>query len=173
MDTIFYLDQHVFFAINHLPHPPLLDGLALFFSGIGTAGVVWFLLGLVLFIREKKKDHWFFLPLVSAGIASWVAVEALLKPLAARSRPGLELGAIVVGSSIGFSFPSGHATTAWAMAVILARKEPRWKVWLYGLAALISFSRIYLGVHYPLDVIAGAALGWTLGTTTHRLLDKR
>ena len=136
----------------------------LLFSGVGTAGIIWFLLGVWLFFKEETKDKWFFAPLIGAGAVSWFLVEMILKPLVARSRPGLELGAIIVGGqSDTFSFPSGHATIAFAMAVVLANKEPKWKWIFYLLAVVISLSRIYLGKHYPLDVLAGVLLGWGIG----------
>ncbi len=57
------------------------------------------------------------------------------------------------------SFPSGHAATSFACATVLARAAPRLAVPLYVLAAAIAYSRVYVGVHYPFDVVAGAALG--------------
>jgi len=56
------------------------------------------------------------------------------------------------------------------MAVVLSHKEPKWKWVFFALAILISFSRIYLGKHYPLDVIAGGVLGWIIGKVSLRLL---
>ena len=58
-----------------------------------------------------------------------------------------------------YSFPSGHATVSFACATVLALAVPRLRLPLFALATLISFSRVYVGVHYPFDVLAGAALG--------------
>lgn len=157
-------DQQIFLYINHLPHGGISDTLAKLLSGIGTAGVVWFVIGIVLFLREEKKHPLFFAPIIAAGGVSWALVELVIKPLVARPRPTLEMGAIIVGGlKNDFSFPSGHATIAFAMAAVLSLYEPKLTKWFYALALFISLSRIYLGVHYPVDVLAGGALGWGIG----------
>jgi undecaprenyl-diphosphatase len=165
MEFLAALDTNLFLWINHWPHTVLSDAVALFFSGIGASGIIWMLLGIVLFLREETKDHLFFVPLV-VGLASAVSlVELLLKPLVARPRPDMLMGAMLVADGIGgYSFPSGHAVIAWTMATILSRYEPRWSRWFAILAAVISLSRIYLGKHYPFDVVAGTLIGWSLGT---------
>ena len=71
------------------------------------------------------------------------------------------------------SFPSGHAATSFACATVLAWAFPRLAVPLYLLAAAIAFSRVYVGVHYPLDVLAGAALGLLVATALLRLVRAR
>jgi membrane-associated phospholipid phosphatase len=68
------------------------------------------------------------------------------------------------------SFPSGHAATGFACALVLARFAPRLTIPLFILAALIGFSRVYVGVHYPFDVLAGALLGLAIATALPRLL---
>ena len=68
-----------------------------------------------------------------------------------------------------FSFPSGHATVAFASATILALAVPRLRWPLFALAALIAFSRVYVGVHYPGDVLAGAVLGVGIATALRML----
>lgn len=166
MDSLLSLDQQIFLLINHLPRSFITYGLALLLSGAGTAGIVWFILGFILFLREERKHHWFFAPIIMAGGVSWFLVEKVIKVLVGRVRPSLELGAIIAGGGNGkndFSFPSGHATIAFAMAVVLSKIEPKWKLLFYILAVAISFSRIYIGKHYPLDVIGGAVLGWLIG----------
>lgn len=170
MELLLTLDHQLFFFINHLPHTVLLNALGVGLSAIGAAGIIWLILGVILFIREEKRDHLFFAPILASAAASWVLVEKIIKPFIARPRPTLEMGAIILGNNLAdYSFPSGHATIAFAMAVVLSRKEPKWKWMFYTLAVLISLSRIYLGVHYPLDVVFGAFLGWGIGITSLQL----
>lgn len=126
--------------------------------------IAWMLLGAWLFFREKKRDYWFFLPVAVASGLSLLITEIVLKKYFARNRPPVELGTIFVGNPMpDHSFPSGHATFAWALAVVLARIEPRAKWLFYALAFFISLSRVYMGKHYPYDVIAGSLVGIAAG----------
>lgn len=149
--------------INHLPHLVIGDSIALFLSGIGAWGAIWFVIAIFLFIREEERDHWFFLPFILGGGLSIIFSEYFIKFLIARPRPSELIGAVVLTNPGNYSFPSTHATIAWAMAYLLSREEPRLTFWFYLLAVLISLSRIYLGVHYPLDVVGGAILGVGVG----------
>jgi undecaprenyl-diphosphatase len=71
------------------------------------------------------------------------------------------------------AFPSGHAATSFACAALLAWLTPLPKVPLFVLAGLIAFSRVYVGVHYPLDAIGGAILGLAVATALRRLVEAR
>jgi undecaprenyl-diphosphatase len=94
-----------------------------------------------------------------------------LKELVERDRPPLSrpVPEPLLETPSTYSFPSGHATVAFACATVLALAVPRLRWWLYALAALIAFSRVYVGVHYPGDVVAGAVLGVAIATALRML----
>ncbi|HZU20288.1 MAG TPA: phosphatase PAP2 family protein [Gaiellaceae bacterium] len=95
------------------------------------------------------------LPLVLADLAAEGATD-ILKALIPRHRPFVrQLG----GHLSTHSFPSGHTATSFACATVLAAFAPRLRIPLYVLAAAVAYSRLYNGVHFPLDVVAGAVLG--------------
>lgn len=165
-------DHQLFTTINHLPHTVFSDSFALFLSGIGSYGFIWIAIAVLLFIREERRDHLFFLPVVISTFVSWLLVLVVLKPYVARLRPLKRFGAIVVETGrMDYSFPSFHATIAWALAVVLAQKEPKLGWLFYLLALLISLSRIYLGVHYPVDVFVGSIIGIFIGYVSVRIED--
>jgi undecaprenyl-diphosphatase len=170
MDWLLSIDTQLFFLINHIPHVGFIDSFALFLSGIGEAGLVWFVIGAFLVFNEESKDQRLFIPLGLAGGLAWSITELILKPLVGRLRPSsaLDAATVVGGFPLGYSFPSGHATLAFALAVVLAYIEPKWKKGLFLLAFAISLSRVYLGHHYPIDVIVGGLLGWGIGTLVIR-----
>jgi undecaprenyl-diphosphatase len=92
-------------------------------------------------------------------------VQSALKVWVERDRPPLDDPdpEPLVALPSTYSFPSGHAVVAFACAIVIAFAVPRLRWPLYALAAIIGFSRVYVGVHYPGDVAAGAVIGVALG----------
>ncbi len=104
--------------------------------------------------------------------------NSLLKPLVGRIRPCnvLEGVHLLVNCTKSFSFPSSHATNIFTGTMLLSFVYPKLKTVLLGLAVLVSYSRIYVGVHYPLDVVAGIILGVLCAMATlliYKLLAKK
>ena len=115
----------------------------------------------------------FVLTLIAVALADWSAMG--LKALIDRPRPPLRYAEpkTLVAVPHDASFPSGHAATSFAAATMLAFAFPRFAPFLYVLAAAVAFSRVYVGVHYPLDVIGGAALGVLVAVVLRLLLSRR
>jgi undecaprenyl-diphosphatase len=115
----------------------------------------------------------FALTLIVVALADWSAMG--LKALVDRPRPPLRYAEpkTLVAIPHDGSFPSGHAATSFAAATILAFAFPRLAPFLYVLAAAVAFSRVYVGVHYPLDVIGGALLGVVIAVVLRLLVSRR
>ncbi len=127
-----------------------------------------------LYIKNKAKSKKLFQAIVISDILAIIIGEGILKNIIARSRPQIDFPAAIVPFDFyhSFSFPSGHATIAFAAAFILGREDKRLKRFYYLLAFLIAFSRIYLGKHYPSDVLAGGTLGLFIGYCSFKFVTK-
>jgi undecaprenyl-diphosphatase len=112
----------------------------------------------------------FLLTLVAVALADWSA--AGIKALVDRPRPPLRYPEpkTLVPVPHDASFPSGHAATSFAAATMLSLAFPKFAPVLLLLAAAVAFSRVYVGVHYPLDVIGGAVLGALIAIALRRLV---
>jgi undecaprenyl-diphosphatase len=149
------------------------------FVGLGTVdklGLVWVLAAIAIGLTLGFGVRRTVLLALIVGLTTFAADSASfgVKDLTSRPRPFEAHPQIhplyVVHSS---SFPAGHAATAFAGAILLAFIAPRAAPVLLSVAALIGFSRVYVGVHYPTDVLAGAAIGAAVGgiaVVLHRLL---
>jgi undecaprenyl-diphosphatase len=143
-------------------------------SVAGTQGALWVFLGLVLAIFKRLSLRGL-LRFVLTILVAIIASDHVIKPLVHRERPFSKIATLeVLGRPpLDASFPSGHATTSVAGAFVLARFVPAAAAVWWMLAAVISFSRLYLGVHYPLDVLGGSLLGLGCAALVLKLVPDR
>jgi membrane-associated phospholipid phosphatase len=157
------LDRDVFtWVVEHRAQP--FDWLFVALSAAGQASLLW--IGLAPLLALWARKPLLFTTLVTAATV-WTAdlLTSLLKLAVDRERPYEVIPAAdpLLRWDVAGSFPSGHAATSVAGAIILTYLIGRGGVWLGLLAAAVAFSRVYVGVHYPGDVLAGAVLGAAVG----------
>jgi undecaprenyl-diphosphatase len=130
-----------------------VDDVSIALSWIGSVGAVWLAIALALTLTWRRPAVLLMVVIADAG-ANGLADFG--KQIIHRHRPfEHQLGP----PSTTHSFPSGHAATSFACATVLAHYLPRLRIPFFALATLIALSRIYNGMHYPTDVLAGAVLG--------------
>ncbi len=171
MQPLDALDAELFLAVNHLPHNRWLNGFFRFFTLSFSAGLGWYILMARAILADHRKGirslRHTILPLSVASIL----VEYPIKAFFRRSRPFIDfIQAIVIGKKPGsWSFPSGHSATSFAGAWLLSRDYPGQRPFFFLLATLVGFSRIYLGDHYPGDVLSGALSGMIIAEIVRRV----
>jgi undecaprenyl-diphosphatase len=150
----------------------LLDDIFVALSQIGVQGAIFLVIAAISALYWRRPAIFLYVLLGSmlADLLSYVLRYAI-----GRERPPLSFPdpTPLVRLPGNPAFPSGHAATSFACASLLGWLTPLPKVPLYVLAALIAFSRVYVGVHYPLDVIGGAVLGLATATALRRLVEAR
>lgn len=167
MNWLLTLDEQLFYAINHGLQHPWLDGIMPIF----WEGKWWVLamLPLCIYLLTKggrRGRGTVLLVFLAVGLTDSFSAK-ILKPAVNRVRPCFDLpdARLPHGFPGGhLSFPSNHAANSAAAAVAVAYRSLPLGLPLCGLSLVVAFSRVYLGVHYPLDVLAGAFLGWYLAT---------
>lgn len=146
-----------------------MDVIMPFITRLGDSGAIWIIMAICLLISRKYRKTG--IVLCCALVLDLIVCNGILKPIVARIRP-FDVNTtiqLLIPHPTDFSFPSGH--TAASFTAVSALFFTGRKIWIPSLvlALLIAFSRIYLYVHYPSDVIAGALLGCILGYIGYKL----
>ena len=168
------LDARVYLAINHLPHTQLTNQLMYGLTVIMNGGFGW-IAGLVAAaMLDKRRGRQALLQILPPLWFATMTVEYPIKYYFRRKRPFIDIvQAIAVGKKPGtFSFPSGHSAAAFAGAWLLSRHYPELRPLWYSIASTVGFSRVYLGAHYPGDVLSGALTGTALAELTRWLIEQ-
>ena len=141
------MDRALLRLLRTRGHAPAVERAAALYARAGENGVLWFALALVTRNRRAAR-------VVGAALLANTAIKQLVR----RQRPDLGPDLAPLASTISsLSYPSAHATTSFAAAGALGPSLP-----LYAAAGAMALTRPYLAVHYPSDVVAGAALGVAL-----------
>lgn len=154
------IDSSGLWLIHDLFHSPLFDRLMPMITALGNSGGIWIVICLILLVKKKTRPAGVTMAL--AMLVCYLGGNLFLKNFIARARPYTDdptIQLLIPPDRELYSFPSGHAMCSFAAATTLMLWRHRLALPAMVLAALIAFSRVYLMMHYPLDVAAGMALG--------------
>ncbi len=174
--TLQMIDDHILMFVQEHLRIAVLNPLVVLISHLGDSGIFWILLALVLALIPKTRK--FGVLALSSLAFCFLINNVALKNLVARPRPYTRLPDLVMlmKCPADYSFPSGHSCASFAVASSLMwTMDKHWnklRIPAILLASLIALSRIYVGVHYPTDVLVGTLIGIFGSLLICRLLDK-
>jgi len=177
IDHLIELDEQLFLILNRM-HDSWMDPVMWLFSKTGASIPVYVFLLFHIYRVYKEKTWGILLAVALLILMTDQFTSALMKPFFERLRPSHEpalngMVHIVNGYSGGnYGFASSHAANTFGIAMFLScllRKGKPWINWLFLWAAFVSYTRIYLGVHYPGDILVGALIGILFGWLVFKL----
>ena len=162
MDTLMHMQALFLLFLQDTIRTPLLTRILEFTTDLGNMGFVWVVPALLLLFRKKTRPLG--IAFLTALVLSLLITNSVLKNLVKEARPFVTYPEIIPlvthVSASSYAFPSGHASASFAAAPLFFHYLPKkFGIPALILAFLVSFSRLYLGVHYPLDVLAGVVIG--------------
>lgn len=174
LESLLQLDGAILLWIQEHVRQDFLSPVVKFITHLGDAGWCWILLAVILLIVKKTRK----IGVVTAVslLSSYVVNNLILKNLVARVRPYEAVDGLqrIIEAQSDFSFPSGHSASSFAAAVVIFMLCPRkYGVPALVLAFLIALSRLYVGVHYPTDVLTGVISGTVIAVIVCTVYKKK
>lgn len=171
IDWIQNTDFDILYWLQEQWRHPLLDQLMIFLTWLGNGGAVWLVLGLVLLCFKQYRSSG--IKLFVALLIGLILINWGLKELVGRLRP-FQIDpniVLIIKEPAEYSFPSGHTVSSIAAATVLMIEKVPFRYAALLLAVLISFSRLYLQVHFPSDLLAGFFFGVLIGFIACKMVD--
>lgn len=148
---------------------PVLDKIMIFFTYMGEAGAVWIAIALIMLFSKKYRRYG--ITMILTLLAGLLIGNIILKPSIARIRP-CDINTAVqllIPRPLDFSFPSGHALSSFGAATVVFYANKKLGLLAYITASVIAFSRMYLYVHFPTDILAGMLIGIVIAVIINKL----
>jgi undecaprenyl-diphosphatase len=153
-------DVRAYRVVRGCARPPAADAVRAY-SALGEHAGVWLVLGTGAALADRsRRVAWF---RATAAVGGAYTLNTAVKTVFRRRRPRLEDLPALMATPTALSFPSAHASSSFAAARAFSALVPGATGTLYAAAGAMALSRVYLGVHYPTDVVAGAVLGTVVG----------
>ncbi|AOR24787.1 phosphatase PAP2 family protein [Clostridium taeniosporum] len=173
MQYIQMFDNKILEFIQNNLHTSFMDKIIPIITSLGNMGFIWIVIGIAFICSEKYRKYGFIM-LCTLCIGALIG-DGIIKPLVGRMRPfnSIENIELLIKAPTSFSFPSGHTMSSFAAATIVYIANKKMGIGAFILAALIGFSRMYLYVHYPSDVLVGCILGITLSNVIYKVISSK
>jgi undecaprenyl-diphosphatase len=161
LEAILELDIQLFYFFNVTLQNAVFDWLMPFITEKKHWFPVWGIVIIYLLWKGGKEGRLIILFVIPLILLSDQLSSSILKPFFGRIRPcnALENINLLINKSKAFSFPSSHAVNFFALATYFGYYFRKYLWWFLSIAAMVAYSRVYVGVHYPFDILAGALIG--------------
>lgn len=171
MNFIKSIDTNIILFFGHKVQNSFLNPIMIFFTKIADMGLIWIFIGFILIINKKYRKVG--ITAITALIINSILGEGLIKNIIQRSRPFTIINNInlLIPAPTSYSFPSGHTSSSFACAIVIAYYLRKLLIPSISLAIIIAISRLYLQVHYPSDIIGGILLGIISAILSIKLID--
>lgn len=175
MSALLSLEGNLLLWIQDYLRMDSMNGFWIMITSLGNGGWFWIVLGILLLFFPKTRKLGFLT--LGSMLIGFLITNVCLKELVARPRPYTQIPdlTILVKEPHDWSFPSGHTTAsfAFAFAFCFGLNRKKYSIPIFVLASLIAFSRLYVGVHYPTDVLGGLLVGTLSAVLVCNLYKKR
>lgn len=165
------MEMSILHGIQNI-HTGLLDSIMVFITTLGNAGIIWIAIAIIFSFTKKYRACG--IAMILALLLSFIFGNVILKNIFERPRPSWIDSSVVllIKNPTDFSFPSGHSFASFAGATAIFMYHKKEGIAALILAGLIAFSRLYLFVHYPSDVILGSLFGIIAGVIAVMIVNK-
>lgn len=162
--VLWALDFNILFWIQNLIRNDVFDVIIPFYTSLGEDGIIWIAFGLILLIPKKYRKTG--IMVLAALLVMLVVNNIVLKNLIARPRPCWTYPEMVqlVHNPSSYSFPSGHTTSAFAVAFTVFSQHKKLGKVIIVMAAIMAFTRLYVFVHFPTDIYGGILVAAAITT---------
>ena len=166
------IDNTIFRWINVKFRNKTFDKIMPIITSAGNLGIVWIIISVLLMTKQDYRVLGQMI--LMALIITTILGEGIIKHIVKRKRPfyGDSDKELLISRPITYSFPSGHTASSFAALAVFIQMNSKLGLIVSPIATLIAFSRVYLKVHYPTDVIFGMLLGFTCGITVVSFLGR-
>ena len=165
IDFFYSIDLAIFYLFNHSISTPLFDKFFSILTNVNNWYIAYVILLVLVFTKGGKRGKIAVIMVILLIVVTDQLGHKVIKEIFQRIRPCNALSDVVapLGCNGTYSFPSNHALNNFAAAMFFGKLFPKFKWILFVTASLIALSRVYLGLHYPSDIIGGAIIGLAFG----------